>query len=468
MSSKKSLFEFTRNPLSNRDLFNNVVIISVIATFIFTINAFLVLHDFSLGFMDLIAFIVFTTILYLSNVLDRYNLANRIYSVFLVIIINAVWFIGGGYDGFNGYIMMLLLTVLMVIREKSNQVNILFFVIINVILLFVLEFIYPDLPKVYEEPVNQISQGIVLVISLITLYYFLFTLKKNYQLQKQIAEMSNQELEARNDFIKEQNTELTRQGKLLEIQKEKLENQSIILSEKVEERTMELSKANEDLISKNVKLDQFTNILAHNLRGPVARIKGLSELLKLDSKNAQNEALVRVRESILDLDHVLTDLQTILDIQRGNRSGFELVDLEEELNKCLALLQPDIKEKKIKVIKQVDRDVKVRGYKAYCQSIFHNLISNSIKFSSTDRKPIINIRITPNSGRNLIRIEDNGIGIEMKYASDKIFKLYQRFNNNHPGKGVGLYLVKTQVEAMHGSISMKSKVNVGTTFEIDL
>ena len=54
----------------------------------------------------------------------------------------------------------------------------------------------------------------------------------------------------------------------------------------------------------------------------------------------------------------------------------------------------------------------------------------------------------------------------MKYANDKIFRLYQRFNYDHPGKGVGLYLVKTQVDTMNGTIDLKSQPKVGTTFTI--
>ena len=405
--------------------------------------------------------------LYLSKMKGNYKLAYQAYSIYLLLIINAVWFMGGGYDGFNGYVMMLLLTVFVVIREKTRQLWILGIVILNVIILFLIEYRFPDLPLQYPEPINQISQGLVLIMSLITLYYFLYTLKKNYRLQKQIADSSNKELENRNQQIHKQNQELTRQSNQLETQKAKLEAQSKELAQKVEERTFELSKANEDLVSKNIKLDQFTGILAHNLKGPVARIKGLSELLKYENQAPHiKEALIRVRESILDLDQVLRDLQTILDIQRGTKSGFENVDVQTELQKSLALLETDIQEKNVQVTKHIETGLTIRGYKAYVQSIFHNLISNSVKFSSEDRQPIIKIFGQKENGKVNIEVEDNGVGIEMKYANDKIFQLYQRFNYDHPGKGVGLYLVKTQVEAMHGSIELKSELKKGTTFKI--
>jgi len=461
------LFGFSRHPLSHKELFDNVLVISVLATAIFTINAFLVINNIVLGTLNTISVLVFIVCLYLSKIATNYQLSYRIYSIYLLIIINGVWFIGGGYNGFNGYIMMLLLAVLMVIREKTNQLWILAVIISNVIILFTIEFIYPDLPILYPEPTNIISQGIVLVISLITLYYFLYTLKKNYQLQKLIADSSNMELESRNQHIRDQNKILKGQGKQLEVQKQKLENQSEELFRMVEERTQELSKANEDLVNKNIKLDQFTGILAHNIRGPVARIKGLSDLLKHSSNDPElEEALDRVRASILDLDQVLIDLQVILDIQRGNTAGFDQISIEEELNKAVSILEGDISERNIEIIQSLEPGLRIKGYKAYFQSIFYNLLSNAIKFSSNDRSSFIEIRGHTNNGQIKLEVEDNGLGIEMKYANDKIFKLYQRFNYDHPGKGVGLYLVKTQVEAMHGQINLESELNEGTTFTI--
>lgn len=465
MSSIQTLFGFSRHPLTHKELFDNVLVISILATAIFTINAFLIIQNLILGTLNTISTLVFIFCLYLSKITPNYRLSYRIYSVYLLIILNGVWFLGGGYNGFNGYVMMLLLAVMMVIREQTNQLWILAIIIINVIALFGIELQYPELPNTYPEPVNMISQGVVLIISLITLYYFLYTLKKNYQLQKMIADSSNMELESRNQFIREQNKLLKGQSKQLEVQKQKLEKQSSELSRLVEERTLELSKANDDLLNKNIKLDQFTGILAHNIRGPVARIKGLADLLKHSSVNAEvDETIIRVRESIYDLDQVLRDLQTILDIQRGHKSGFEQIRIVDELDKSLSILNDDIIERNVKIKKSIDPGLEIKGYKAYFQSIFYNLISNAIKFSSDERPPIIEIRGHTDNGQIILEVEDNGLGIEMKYAGDKIFKLYQRFNYNHPGKGVGLYLVKAQVEAMHGDISLKSQLHVGTTF----
>ncbi|NNF35232.1 MAG: HAMP domain-containing histidine kinase [Saprospiraceae bacterium] len=461
----KTLFGFSRHPLTHKELFDNVLVISILSTAIFTINAFLIIQNLILGTLNTLSTLVFIFCLYLSKITTNYRLSYRIYSVYLLIILNGVWFLGGGYNGFNGYVMMLLLAVMMVIREKTNQLWILAVLIVNVIVLFGIELRYPELPNIYPEPINLISQGVVLIMSLITLYYFLYTLKKNYQLQKMIADSSNMELESRNQFIREQNKVLTNQSKQLEVQKGKLEKQSSKLSKMVEERTVELSKANEDLLNKNIKLDQFTGILAHNIRGPVARIKGLADLLKHSTVNAEvDETMMRVRESIYDLDQVLRDLQTILDIQRGHKSGFEQITIVNELNKALSILNDDIVERNVSIKKSIEPGLEIKGYKAYFQSIFYNLLSNAIKFSSEERQPVIEIRGHTDNGQIILEVEDNGLGIEMKYAGDKIFKLYQRFNYNHPGKGVGLYLVKAQVEAMHGDISLKSKLQEGTTF----
>jgi signal transduction histidine kinase len=68
--------------------------------------------------------------------------------------------------------------------------------------------------------------------------------------------------------------------------------------------------------------------------------------------------------------------------------------------------------------------------------------------------------------KTIIRVKDNGVGIDLDQFGDKIFGLYQRFHDHVNGKGIGLYLVKTQVEALNGKIQVQSKVDEGTEFKL--
>lgn len=104
--------------------------------------------------------------------------------------------------------------------------------------------------------------------------------------------------------------------------------------------------------------------------------------------------------------------------------------------------------------------------KAYLESIILNLITNSLKFKSENRKLEINITASKIGSSVIIIFSDNGIGIDLKRNRDKVFGLYQKFHKYPDSKGLGLYLVKSQVETMGGTINIDSEVNKGTTFTL--
>ena len=104
--------------------------------------------------------------------------------------------------------------------------------------------------------------------------------------------------------------------------------------------------------------------------------------------------------------------------------------------------------------------------KAYLESILLNLMTNSLKYKSEERKLKINISTSTIDNTTTIVFNDNGIGIDLERNKDKVFGLYQRFHNHADGKGLGLYLIKSQVEIMGGTINLESEVNIGTTFTL--
>jgi signal transduction histidine kinase len=105
--------------------------------------------------------------------------------------------------------------------------------------------------------------------------------------------------------------------------------------------------------------------------------------------------------------------------------------------------------------------------KSYLNSIFFNLISNSIKYRSKDFAPVIEIESKIVKEKVLIKFSDNGLGIDVANNGSKIFGLYKKFHNHVDGKGMGLYMVKTQTEILGGKISVASEVNKGTEFMLE-
>jgi K+-sensing histidine kinase KdpD len=103
---------------------------------------------------------------------------------------------------------------------------------------------------------------------------------------------------------------------------------------------------------------------------------------------------------------------------------------------------------------------------AYLDSILLNIISNAIKYKSDERELVLAIKAKSENGKTLLSIKDNGIGVDLEKNAEKLFGMYQTFHGNKDARGFGLYITKNQIEAMDGAITVTSKVNVGSIFNI--
>jgi len=248
-----------------------------------------------------------------------------------------------------------------------------------------------------------------------------------------------------------------------------LEEYSKGLKEEVDKRTHELVNSNLELVKQNIQLEQYGYIIAHNLRGPVARILGLSNLITREFNPTRDlEIIDQLHISAEELDTVIHDLNVILDIKKGLQNSYEDLDFQDRVEKVKNALRDKIAETQAVIETDFSQAGTCFSIPAYIDSIFYNLISNGIKYRSTDRAPRITIRSEVKNRKLLLTITDNGVGIDLEKQKNKIFNLYQRFHHHIEGKGMGLFLVKTQIEALGGSIEIESEVNKGTTFRIYL
>ncbi len=226
-----------------------------------------------------------------------------------------------------------------------------------------------------------------------------------------------------------------------------------------------------DLLQRNKDHEHFTRIISHDLRAPVSNIISLTALindgnLKEGEKefmmNALNTSAKKLDEVIIDLNHILST-EKQLDEKKEQVHFSELVsNIQESIGNILKKEQANFKID----FSQVDEMLTI---KSYLYSIFYNLISNSIKY----KKPTVPLDITVESNlvdkKVILTFKDNGLGIDLKKSGRHIFELYKRFHTDKAeGKGMGLYMVKVQVEKLGGKISVKSKVNQGTEFKIVL
>ena len=225
-----------------------------------------------------------------------------------------------------------------------------------------------------------------------------------------------------------------------------------------------------ELSNKYNELMQFNYIVSHNLRAPVAHIKGLSALLDMNMPQDEvRNTFEYIREAAESMDELLVDLNIILSTRSMLNEKVEPISLIQVIETVRNNLRNEIENSKVNIIVDIDPDADgITSIKSYIQSVIYNLVSNAIKYRDEQRPLEIKISAHRINSRTVIIIADNGLGIDLETNASRIFGMYNRFHHGHEGKGLGLYMTKTQIESLNGTIEVKSKVGVGTTFIITL
>lgn len=232
---------------------------------------------------------------------------------------------------------------------------------------------------------------------------------------------------------------------------------------------LELSKTVNELSDKYNELMQFNYIVSHNLRGPIANILGVANILNMPETNDEEKpkifafiksAAIKMDTLIKDLSNILTN-RTPLNAKKVKVSFTTLIQsisdtLENQILEANAVIKTEI----------ADEAKDVFTFSSYMESILYNLISNAIKYKSKHRPLQISFSTKKEDGNILILVSDNGRGIDMTKHGENIFGLYKRFHMDIEGKGLGLHMTKTQVEALGGKITVESIHDEGTTFKI--
>lgn len=231
---------------------------------------------------------------------------------------------------------------------------------------------------------------------------------------------------------------------------------------------IERDKITSDLVQRNKDLEQFTYIVSHNLRAPVANISGLTGLLRdADPTDPDQPAtLEALALSVQNLDNVILDLNHILQVSSEANDKIEEVLLPKLVEEIKLGIQSMIQKSDASITYDFTTTEQLYTLKSYLHSIFQNLIVNSIKYRMPDTSPVITISSEVRDGRICIQFKDNGRGIDLIRYGHHLFGLYKRFDQSVEGKGIGLFMVKMQVERLGGRITATSKVSEGTTFTL--
>ncbi|TVR77483.1 MAG: PAS domain-containing protein [Chitinophagaceae bacterium] len=260
------------------------------------------------------------------------------------------------------------------------------------------------------------------------------------------------------------------------------------LERAVYERTKKLKQANESLEKHSTKLENtnreleaFTYISSHDLQEPLRKIQiFIGRIREKEYKNLSEDGksyFQFIDLSAVRMQRLIKDLLAFSLISTSEKN-FISTDVKPIVVDVLSELNDRIKESKAVIV--VDSECKIKIIPFQFRQIFYNLISNSLKFARKGIPPVISVKcksmktgksndlnLVPQKKYCHIAVTDNGIGIDKEYTN-KIFTAFKKLHSKdvYPGSGIGLAIVKKIIENHNGIVTVKSELNVGTTFDI--
>ncbi|KAA9340862.1 sensor histidine kinase [Adhaeribacter soli] len=291
--------------------------------------------------------------------------------------------------------------------------------------------------------------------------------KVNARLREEVAEreraqvalrQANEALETR---VQQRTAQLIKTNRELE--------REIEIRKRTEE---DLLEKNQELVRINADLDNFVYCASNDLKAPIVNIEGLVTALKEEIPQRSehvNAILKRLDGSLLKVDRTILDLTEVSRLQNEvTNPPVEEVSFAEVLEEVKSDIQDLIAQTGATIEADFSRVKNIHFCRQDLKSILYNLISNALKYHNPLRKPHVLVQTEPIPNCCLLRIADNGQGIDLEKHEYKIFSLFRRLNDQVTGSGIGLYIVKRILDNNNGRIKVKSKIGEGSTFEVYL
>jgi len=240
-----------------------------------------------------------------------------------------------------------------------------------------------------------------------------------------------------------------------------------VTEQKLEEQKLQQTF---DLITEqNSRLLNFAYIISHNLRTHSGNFEMLVDLI-LESKDEdeKNEFMQHLKKVSHLLGETIMHLNEVVSIQTNIKKQLSKINLFESVEKAVEVLTLNADSKLLVIKNTINPELEIDYNPAYMESIIFNLLSNAIKYGHPERQNIITVSSYFENEHCILEVADNGLGIDMERNRDKLFGMYKTFHHNIDSKGIGLFITKSQVEAMGGKIEVSSEVNKGSTFKITL
>lgn len=231
-------------------------------------------------------------------------------------------------------------------------------------------------------------------------------------------------------------------------------------------REIEREQLIKELNNSNEDLRHFSYITSHNFKAPLSNLIGFLNLI--DEMPIENPVLSQIIQGFKTSTHLLNDtindLTKILVIRDSDSIALHNISFAKMMQQVITQVQNLVNESDAEIKTNFRSAPSVVFNETYLESILLNLLTNAIKYRAYDRPLKINITTKHETEYVVLFFEDNGIGVDLERHREKIFGLYQKFHDRPNSKGMGLYLIKSQLETLGGNIDLESTVDVGTRF----
>ena len=242
---------------------------------------------------------------------------------------------------------------------------------------------------------------------------------------------------------------------------------SINMVKKLMESEKVLINRNQDLTNTNRELDNFVHIASHDLRAPIASLKGLIQITMEEDEKGNIKKYLHIMENIVNRQDSF--IKEIIEYSRNKLTSvnIEKISLKTLIKDAVEQNRYAPEAKNITIVQEIDVD-NVYGDALRMKIILNNIISNAIRYSDEqkDNKHIL-IKAIKQDRHYMISVEDNGIGIDKK-DHERIFDIFFGTNHNKKSTGLGLYITRETVYKLNGTIKVESEKNKGTKFIITL
>ncbi|WKN40418.1 sensor histidine kinase [Tunicatimonas pelagia] len=232
----------------------------------------------------------------------------------------------------------------------------------------------------------------------------------------------------------------------------------------------ELFTAMNHLQQYNEKLKDYSYVIAHDLKSPLNNLRSLVDFYQQSADaSIRRKVMGKIGVSVNRLDDMIRSFSNVFLAEKDLSKEPEIINIHRAISEVEEQLAELIRGTNTRIFTDFSKAETVSFVPVLFNSVLQNLVTNSIKYRDEHREPRISISTEDTDSYVIMHYEDNGIGIDLEQHQQRLFKLFNRFDTEKAkGTGVGLYMIKSILDASEGRIDIDSTVGEGTHFKLFL